>query len=81
MENRVLRRYYRTKWDRDREGKGEWSVELARAKECKRCQETFRPHKLLQEIYQRFCLSSQADEYAHQKGCEVGMGEKPTEGI
>jgi len=37
MENRVLRSCYRTKWDRNREGKGGWSVELAGAKECKKC--------------------------------------------
>jgi len=34
-------------------------------KNVKRCQEISRPHKLLQKVYQRFCSSSQADEYTH----------------
>jgi len=58
MKNRVLRCCYRTKQNRNEEGKGRRSVKLARAKECKRCQEIFRPRKLLQEVYQRFHSSS-----------------------
>ena len=36
-ENRVPGGSNRTKWDRNGERKSGWSIELARAKECKRC--------------------------------------------
>ena len=61
----ILRGYYRMQQNRDGEGKGEWSVELARTQKYERHQEIFRPCKLLQEVYQGFCLSSKANKYAN----------------
>jgi len=73
-EDRILGSYYRTQWNRNGEGKGRWSVKLARTKKCKRCQKVLGPCKLLQEVYQGLCSNSKANEYADEKGCEVAMG-------
>ena len=80
-EDRILRGYYRTQWNKDGEGKGGWSVKLARTKKCKRYQKVLGSRKLLQEVYQGFCSSSKANEYANKKGHEVAMGGRTVEGI
>ena len=77
----ISRGYYRTQQNRNREGKSGQSTKLARAKECKRCQKIFGPHKLLQEVYQRFCLGSKTNKCADQKGCKVVMEKRATADI
>ena len=49
---------------------------MAKAKKYERYQKVFRPHKLLQEVYQRFCSSSKANECTNKERCEVAMGEE-----
>ena len=67
--------------NRDRERKGKQSVKLARAKECKRCQEIFGPCKLLQKVYQRFCSSSQTNEHVNKKGYKVAVRAEATTSV
>ena len=80
-EDWILRGYYRTRWNRDRKGKGGQSVKLARTKKCKRHQKVLGSRKLLQEVYQGFCSSSKTNEYADEEGCKVAIGGRTAEGI
>ena len=54
---------------------------MARAKKCERCQKILRPHKLLQEVYQRFCLSNKANECTNEEGYEVAVGTEAAKGV
>ena len=80
-ESWVPRDHHRTQWNQNRERKDRQSIKLARTKECERCQEVFRPHSLLQEVYQRFCLSSKANEYIDKKRYKVAVEKRAAKGI
>ena len=54
---------------------------MARTKKCERHQKVLGSCKLLQEVYQKFCPSSKANEYADKEGHEVAMGGRIAEGI
>ena len=58
MKDRVVRCYYRTRWDRNGERESRRSIELTRAKKYERHQKIFGPCKLLQKVHQRLCVSS-----------------------
>jgi len=80
-KGQILRGYYRTQWNRNGKGKGGWSIKLARTQKCKRYQKILGPCKLLQEVYQGFCSSSKANEYADKEGHEMAIGRRTAEGI
>ena len=50
-EDWISRCSHKTQWNRDRKRESGQGAKLAKAKKCKRCQEIFRPRKLLQEVY------------------------------
>ena len=80
-EDWILGSYYRTQWNRNREGKGGWSIKLARTKKCKRHQKVLGPCKLLQEVHQGLCSNSKTNEYADEEGCKVAMEERTAEDV
>jgi len=46
-EDQILGSYYRTQWNRNKEGKDGWSIKLAGTKKYERCQKVLGPCKLL----------------------------------
>ena len=54
---------------------------MIKAQKCKRHKKILRPHKLIQEVYQGFCISSKANEYANKKRYEVAIEARTAKGI
>ena len=80
-ENWIPRDCDRTQWNRNGEGKGGQSAQLASAKEYKRYQKIFGPCKLLKKVHQGFCSSSQANEYTDKERCKIAVGARAAKGI
>jgi len=73
--------HHRTKWHRNRRGESGWSTQLARTQKYERYKKILRPYKLLQKVYQGFCMSSKANKCANKERYEVVMGARTAKGI
>ena len=81
QESRIFGSSNWTRWNQDKERKGEGNIVLANTKVCQRYLKVFRIGKLLLSIYSRLCIYSQTVVQYGEEGSEVGVGRKAGEGI